>query len=115
MKDTPDIDERFHENCLGYIARNAIEYEVVALWFEFARLHSLSDRFMPETNRHFVRHKQALAGIFQKGGSQFRGSVQGAKDITAGAVIKSRNFTKNFSLGSLAASGGPENQNSAIA
>ena len=115
MKNAFHLNVLLHEDRLGDIAGNPVENEVIPRGFEFTRLGGLANRLVPETHRHFIGHELPLAGIFQEGGSQFRGGIQRAKNIPAGAVVEARHLAKDLSLCSLAASGGSKNQNSTIA
>jgi hypothetical protein len=61
------------------------------------------DPRLPELDRDIVGNKLTFAREFEKGAADFGAGVEGSKDITAGAMKKTRDGSNGATLGSLAA------------
>ncbi|MEY2530240.1 MAG: hypothetical protein QOI96_325 [Verrucomicrobiota bacterium] len=103
VKNSFHVNEFFHDLGLGDVSWNAIEYERVDVWFELVRIHRGGDRLLPKLNRNLIGHELAFAGKFEKRTTHFRPRVDGAKDVSAGAMIIARDGTERFTLSAFAA------------
>jgi hypothetical protein len=114
MENLPHVDEWLEELCLGDIARNAVEYEKIDVRAELMSFHAVLNAYAPKLDCDFVRDELAFTGVLDESLAEGGAGIDGAKDITAGAVKKAWNRTERDTLSSLAASRCTKDQISSI-
>src|SRR4029077_10103714 len=83
-------------------------------WFEFVRLDRRIDRLVPKLDRDIVRHELTFTRMLQKCLAHLRTRVDGAENIAARAMIKTRDRAEGFALCAFAAAGGAEKNEGSV-
>jgi hypothetical protein len=103
MKNFLHIDPLLHDSGLAYVPRYAVEHKNIDIGFEFVGVDSGVNCFLPKFDRYVVGDELASARVFQKGLTDFGARVDGAKDVAARAMEKTRDRAERFSLRAFAA------------